>query len=58
MYSCLKEVTAENPESARSQCPRQFDAPNYAHAVAIRWPKSAQSDDEKDWLEKHVGEGL
>lgn len=58
MYSCLKEVIAQNPESARSQCPPQFDAPNCAPAVAIRWPESAQSDDEKDWLKKHVGKGI
>lgn len=58
MYSALKEVRAASPESARQRCPPQFDAPNYAPAVAIRWPKSSQSDDEKAWLKKHVGEGL
>lgn len=58
MYSCLKEVTASSPESARSQCPARFDVPNFAAAVAIRWPESAQSDDEKAWLKKHVGNGL
>jgi len=58
MYSCLKEVQAASPEAARKQCPPQFDAPNFAPAVAIHWPESAQSDDEKDWLKKHVREGL
>ncbi len=58
MYSCLKEVTASNPEAARIQCPPRFDAPNFAAAQAIRWPESAQSDDEKAWLRKHVGKGL
>ena len=58
MYSCLKEVTAESPEAARRKCPAQFDAPHYAPAVAIHWPASAQSDDEKTWLDKHVGSGL
>lgn len=55
MYSCLKEVKAASPESARKQCPPQFDAPNYAPAVAIHWPENAQSDEEKEWLKKHVG---
>jgi hypothetical protein len=55
MYSALKEVKAASPEAARKQCPPQFDAPNYAPAVAIHWPESAQSDDEKTWLKKHVG---
>lgn len=58
LYSCLKEVQASNPEAARKKCPPQFDAPNYAPAVAIRWPASAQSDDDKAWLAKHVGKGL
>lgn len=58
MYSCLMEVSASSPEAARKQCPRKFDAPNFAPAVAIHWPASAQSDDEKAWLRKHVGEGL
>ncbi len=58
MYSCLKEVEASSPEAARKKTPPQFDAPNFAAAQAIRWPESAQSDDEKDWLKKHVGEGL
>lgn len=55
MYSCFKEVSAASPEAARRQCPPQFDAPNFAPAVAIHWPESAQSDDEKAWLKKHVG---
>jgi hypothetical protein len=58
MYSCLKEVKASSPEAARQKCPPQFDAPNYAPAMAVHWPASAQSDDEKAWLKKHVGEGL
>lgn len=58
MYSCLKQVQASSPEAARKKCPRQFDAPNFAPAVAIRWPASAQSEDEKAWLEKHVGQPL
>ena len=58
LYSCLKEVQADSPEAARKQCPPQFDAPNYAPAVAIHWPNGAQSDDEREWLKKHVGSGL
>lgn len=58
MYSALKQVQASSPESAQKQCPPQFDAPHYAPAKAIRWPASAQSEDEKAWLRKHVGEGL
>jgi hypothetical protein len=58
MYSCLMEVQAPNPETARKKCPPQFDAPNYAPVVAIRWPQSVQSDDEKAWLKKHVGDPL
>ena len=58
MYSCLKEVRASSPVAARRKCPPQFDAPNYAPAVAIRWPESAQSFGEKNWLKKHVGKGL
>lgn len=55
MYSCLKEVTASSLEAARKQCPPVFDAPNYAPAMAVHWPASAQSDAEKAWLRKHVG---
>ena len=58
MYSALIEVRAASPEAAREQCPPRFDAPNYAAAVAIHWPASAQSDDEKEWLKRHVGKGL
>jgi hypothetical protein len=58
LYSCLKEVKAASPEIARRTCPLQFDFPNYAPAVAIHWPASTQSDDEKEWLKKHVGKGL
>lgn len=58
LYSCLKEVSASSPEAARKKCPPQFDVPNYAPAVAIHWPESAQSDDEKAWLAKHVGDCL
>ena len=57
LYSCLKEVKATSPEVARRTCPARFDAPNYAPAVAIHWPASTQSDDEKEWLKKHVGKG-
>ncbi len=53
MYSCLKEVNASSPEAARKMCPPQFDAPNYAPAVAIHWPN--HSTDEQTWLKKHVG---
>jgi len=56
LYSCLKEVEASSPVSARRKCPPQFDAPNYAPAMAVHWPASAQSDDEKAWLKKHVGD--
>ncbi len=55
MYSCLKEVQAASREIARKRCPPQFDAPRYAPAMAIRWPASHQSDEEKAWLKKHVG---
>ena len=58
MYSCLKEVQATNSEAARKKCPPQFDSPNFAPAVVIRWPESAQSDNEREWLKKHVGERL
>jgi hypothetical protein len=54
MYSCLKEVEASSSEIAIKECPRQFDAPYYAPAKVIQWPESTQSDDEKDWLKKHV----
>jgi hypothetical protein len=56
MYSALKEVQASSPKAARKQCPPQFDAPNYAPAVAIHWPN--HSDEEKRWLKKHVGDTL
>lgn len=55
MYSGLKDVDASGPESARKKCPPQFDAPNFAPAVAIRVPRTTQSDDEKKWLARHVG---
>ncbi len=55
MYSALKDVRATSPEAARLLCPPQFDTPNCAPAKAIRWPKSAQSCSEKEWLERHVG---
>lgn len=58
MYSCLKDVRAESPEAALKQCPPRFDAPYFAPAKAITWPQNAQSDDEKAWLKKHVGDGL
>ena len=58
LYSCLKEVKADSPEAAREQCPARFDAPHFAPAVAVHWPETAQSDDEKAWLKKHVGSGL
>jgi hypothetical protein len=54
MYSALMDVKAASPEAAREQCPPQFDEPHFAPSVAIRWPVSAQSDDEKRWLKKHV----
>lgn len=55
LYSCLKEVNASSPEAARKKCPRRFDAPHFAPAVALRWP--AQSDEELAWLRKHVVTG-
>ncbi len=58
LYSCLKEVMAYSPEAARKLTPPQFDAPYFAPAVAVHWPASAQSDDEKDWLRKHVRDPL
>jgi hypothetical protein len=54
MYSALMDVDAASPEAARNQCPPKFDTPNFAPAVPIRWPESAQSDDEKKWLREHV----
>lgn len=58
MYSALKDVNASSPEAARKLCPPEFDAPNFAPAMAVHWPASSQSDDEKDWLQRHVGEPL
>jgi hypothetical protein len=52
MYSCLTEVRAMSPGDALTKCPTRYT--DYG-PVAIRWPKSAQSDDEKAWLKKHVG---
>lgn len=49
MYSALKEVEASSVEEALNKC-----SP-LSSVVAIRWPESAQSDDEKKWLKKHVG---
>jgi hypothetical protein len=54
MYSALKDVKASDPEQAAKKCPPGFNAPNFAAAVAIHWPASAQSDDEKYWLTKHT----
>lgn len=58
MYSALKQVRATSPAAALKECPPDFDAPNYAPAVAIHWPKRDQSEDERAWLKKHVGKGL
>ena len=60
MYSALKDVEASSPEIAlkKGQLSAAFDAPRVAPAVAIHWPESAQSDDEKNWLRKHVGPNL
>jgi hypothetical protein len=58
MYSALKDVNAASPAAARKQCPPEFDAPNYAPAMAVHWPQSAQSDAERNWLQKHVGQNL
>lgn len=55
MYSGFSDVIADSPETALRKCPPQYTAPYFAPAVAIRYPKSAQSDDEKAWLKKHVG---
>jgi hypothetical protein len=55
LYSCLKEVMASSPAQARRQVPKQFDAPNFAPSMAIRWPESEQSESEKAWLKRHVG---
>jgi hypothetical protein len=54
MYSALKDVTAASPEEARRKVPAAFDAPNFAPAVAIRWPESSQAEHEKEWLRRHV----
>lgn len=54
MYSGFRDVRAASPQEARAKCPPQFDAPNYAPAVAIRLG-NAQSDEEKAWLKTHVG---
>ena len=53
MYSGLLDVKATSPKAARKKCPPQFD--EHAPAVAIHFPESSQSDDEKEWLKKHVG---
>jgi len=58
LYSALKDVEAGSPLAARRKCPRQFDAPHFAPAQAIRWPESEQSEDEKEWLAKHVLKGI
>lgn len=55
MYSCFKEIRASSPLEALKRVPPEFDAPSCAEAIAIQWPESAQSDDEKVWLRKHVG---
>ena len=54
LYSALKDVVAADPQTAAAKCPPQFTSPHYAPAVAIRWSEFAQSDDEKEWLRKHV----
>jgi hypothetical protein len=56
MYSCLKQVRAVNSDAALRQCPPELDAPHFAPAVAIPWP--VESDEDKRWLEKHLGPGL
>jgi hypothetical protein len=56
MYSCLKEVQAASESAALRECPHEFNEPPYLPAVAVRWP--AESDDDKRWLQKHVGPGL
>jgi len=58
MYSCLMEAQARTAEEARGQCPPEYDEPNFAPAKAIRWPEIVQSDDEKEWLKKHVGKDI
>ena len=59
LYSALKDVKASSPEAARTKCPAAFDAPRMdAPAVAIHWPESAQSANEKAWLRKHVNVGV
>lgn len=55
MYSALMDVSASSPEEARKLCPRKLGLYPCAPVVAIRWPVSEQSDDEKKWLLKHVG---
>ena len=55
MYSALKDVEASGPLEIQRQC-SQIDAAPYAPAKAIHWPASAQSDEEKEWLKKHVSE--
>jgi hypothetical protein len=54
-YSALKDVNASSPETAVRLCPPGFNGYPYEPAVAIHWPASAQSDDEKAWLKRHVG---
>lgn len=56
MYSAFAEVTAKDEITAiEAACiPIQFCEPPYARPKAIHWPKSTQTQAEKDWLEKHV----
>lgn len=51
MYSALMEVKATSPETAQSKAERKTGI----HCIPIRWPASKQSDDEKEWLKRHVG---
>jgi hypothetical protein len=54
MYSCLMEVRAKDRISARAKCPKRFDAPHFAPAVAIQWD-GPPTRWEREWLKKHVG---
>lgn len=53
LYSAYRDVQALNAKVARMFCPREFDSPHCAEAVAIAWPPETAAD--KAWIAKHVG---
>ena len=55
MYSALMEVTASSPEAAVKKVPIALGRLAVDPPMAVHWPPSEQSDDEKAWLKKHVG---